>query len=328
MGNLLRVLNDKGPVPKVDFFVDFEKAEPSESEKVIHSKVAAILIKAPDLLTALRNYKGAGELIREAISNASSEERQDAAWQAVCPLVSLLKIFYEYAIELESALCQLLNSLCSPEVSALQHLEQEQAITRQFAEVLHFALAFDEMKMSNPAIQNDFSYYRRTMNRRKMETSVVASSNCTTTADVPDDVANRMSLFYANPTPMLNTLSGATEKLLMENPSLTLDNTTDCFSTMASVCRVLNENPSYLARFKNKDTGLFCLQVMVGVIILYDHIHPMGAFAKKSSIDMKSSIKVIKERQPKSELLINALKYNTKHFNDEATPKSVKDMLS
>lgn len=24
MGNLLRVLNDKGPVPKVDFFVDFE----------------------------------------------------------------------------------------------------------------------------------------------------------------------------------------------------------------------------------------------------------------------------------------------------------------
>ena len=24
MGNLLRVLNDKGPVPKVDFYVDFE----------------------------------------------------------------------------------------------------------------------------------------------------------------------------------------------------------------------------------------------------------------------------------------------------------------
>ena len=24
MGNLLRVLNDKGPVPKIDFFVDFE----------------------------------------------------------------------------------------------------------------------------------------------------------------------------------------------------------------------------------------------------------------------------------------------------------------
>ena len=34
--------------------------------------------------------------------------------------------------------------------------------------------------------------------------------------ELPDDVANRMSLFYANPTPMLNTLSGAAEKLLQE----------------------------------------------------------------------------------------------------------------
>ena len=34
--------------------------------------------------------------------------------------------------------------------------------------------------------------------------------------ELPDDIANRMSLFYANPTPMLNTLSGAAEKLLQE----------------------------------------------------------------------------------------------------------------
>ena len=126
--------------------------------------------------------------------------------------------------------------------------------------------------------------------------------------NLPDDVANRMSLFYANPTPMLNTLSGAAEKLLQEvgsfwscfilclshlpvlisfsfflsftvpllmlpyvscfsislytpilvgllvlymnplsppsqNPSLTLDNMTNCFSAMASVCRVIIDNP-------------------------------------------------------------------------------------
>ncbi len=46
----------------------------------------------------------------------------------------------------------------------------------------------------------------------------------------------------------------------------------------------------YLARFESKDTSLFCLQVMVGVIILYDHIHPMGAFAKKSAIDVSITI--------------------------------------
>lgn len=31
---------------------------------------------------------------------------------------------------------------------------------------------------------------------------------------------------------------------------------------------------------------LFCMRVMVGVIILYDHVHPVGAFAKTSKIDV------------------------------------------
>jgi len=31
---------------------------------------------------------------------------------------------------------------------------------------------------------------------------------------------------------------------------------------------------------------MFCLRVMVGVIILYDHVHPVGAFAKTSPIDV------------------------------------------
>ncbi len=98
--------------------------------------------------------------------------------------------------------------------------------------------------MNNPAIQNDFSYYRRTLNRKKMEdASAGASFGSTQPNELPDDVANRMSLFYANPTPMLNTLSGATSRLLQENPDLTLENATNCFSTMASVCRVINENP-------------------------------------------------------------------------------------
>lgn len=34
---------------------------------------------------------------------------------------------------------------------------------------------------------------------------------------------------------------------------------------------------------------LFCMRVMVGVIILYDHVHPVGAFAKTSKIDVRQS---------------------------------------
>lgn len=324
MGNLLKVLNEKGPVPKVQFFVDFECADPTETEIEVYTKVAGVLERAPRILEDIRGYKGAGKEIREAISNPSSERDQESAWRAVVPLVSMLRGFYEYAIEVESSLCLLLSALCSPEMTALQHLEQQQAITKQFAEILHFTLTFDDCKMNNPAIQNDFSYYRRTLNRRKMEDSGGAAVG----VDLPDDVANRMSLFYANPTPMLNTLSGATSKLLQENPSLTLQNATDTLSTMASVCRVINENPMYQSRFQNEKTSLFCLRVMVGVIILYDHVHPVGAFAKKAAIDMKSSIRVIRDHPSSSESLLNALRYNTKHFNDEATPKATKTLLT
>ena len=42
----------------------------------------------------------------------------------------------------------------------------------------------------------------------------------------------------------------------------------------------------YRSRMENKETRLFCLRVMVGVIILFDHVDPIGAFQKKSAIDV------------------------------------------
>ena len=322
MGNLLRVLNDKGPVPKVDFYVDFESAQPTDIEREVYTKVEEVLSKAPGIIEELRAYQGAGEAIREAISKPQSSEHQDRVWQLVCPLVQQLRNYYEYAIELETALCDILTELCNPDMSAVEHLEKQQAITKQLAHILDFTLMFDDLKMNNPQIQNDFSYYRRTLNRRKMEE---VSMGVAGGPDLPDDVANRMSLFYANPTPMLNTLATATSRL---HPRITLDHATECLCTMASICRVINENPVYKTRFQNEETVIFTLRVMVGVIILYDHLHPVGAFAKKAAIDMRSSIRVIKEHPSCAVGLINALKFNTKHFNDEATPRATKTLLS
>lgn len=46
----------------------------------------------------------------------------------------------------------------------------------------------------------------------------------------------------------------------------------------------------YRSRFASEDTVLFCLRVMVGVIILYDYVHPAGAFVKSSKIDVRAEI--------------------------------------
>lgn len=102
--------------------------------------------------------------------------------------------------------------------------------------------------------------------------------------------------------------------LLLQNKNLPIENTTDCLSTMATVCKVMLETPwvtscdvaaaavllftpeclilascvfrEYRSRFTSEETVSFCLRVMVGVIILYDYVHPVGAFAKSSKIDV------------------------------------------
>lgn len=72
--------------------------------------------------------------------------------------------------------------------------------------------------MKTPAIQNDFSYYRRTVSRQRLEFSEKQL--------ISTELANRMSLFYAHATPMLKVLSEATSKFVQDN-SNDVDNTTE-----------------------------------------------------------------------------------------------------
>ncbi|XP_018429213.1 PREDICTED: protein FAM49A isoform X1 [Nanorana parkeri] len=238
MGNLLKVLTctelDQGP----NFFLDFENAQPTDCEREVWNQVNAVLQESESILSDLQAYKGAGQEIRDAIQNPNDIQLQERAWNSVCPLVVRLKRFYEFSIRLEKALQSLLESLTCPPYTPTQHLEREQALAKEFAEILHFTLRFDELKMRNPAIQNDFSYYRRTISRNRINNMHLDIEN-----EVNNEMANRMSLFYAEATPMLKTLSNATTSFVSDNKTLPIENTTDCLSTMASVCKVMLETP-------------------------------------------------------------------------------------
>uniref|UniRef100_A0A8C7L017 Family with sequence similarity 49 member Bb n=2 Tax=Oncorhynchus TaxID=8016 RepID=A0A8C7L017_ONCKI len=298
MGNLLKVLTCTDLEQEPNFFLDFENAQPTDAEREVWEQVDLVLKDARGVLDELQAYKGAGQEIREAIQNPSDEALQEAAWAAVVHLVGKLKKFYQFSQRLEAALHSLLGPLTSETYDdPTQHLEREQALAKQFAEILHFTLRFDELKAEG---ENE----------------------------VNNEMANRISLFYADATPMLKTLSDSTTKFVSENKNLPIENTTDCLSTMASVCKVMLETPEYRSRFTSEETVSFCLRVMVGVIILYDYVHPVGAFSKSSKIDMKGCIKVLRDQPPNSvEGLLNALRYTTKHLNDESTNKTIKSML-
>ncbi|KAI3355368.1 hypothetical protein L3Q82_018211, partial [Scortum barcoo] len=339
MGNLLKVLTCTDLEQEPNFFLDFEKLHPfsfllsylaprSSSQP---GKCPAHRCRAGGVGSGGRGAEGrerdprmscrhtrergrrserprvndGGFVNNRAIQNPNDEALQEEAWAAVVPLVGKLKKFYEFSQRLEAALHSLLRALTSEtQDDPTQHLEREQALAKQFAEILHFTLRFDELKMTNPAIQNDFSYYRRTLSRMRINNVPAEGEN-----EVNNELANRISLFYADATPMLKTLSDGTTKFVSENKNLPIENTTDCLSTMASVCKVMLETPEYRSRFTSEETVSFCLRVMVGVIILYDYVHPVGAFAKSSKIDMKGCIKVLKDQPPNSvEGLLNALR--------------------
>jgi len=66
--------------------------------------------------------------------------------------------------------------------------------------------------MKTPAIQNDFSYYRRTIARQRM----CSTDDAGDPMEVNTELANRMSLFYAHATPMLRVLSDAVSQFVLE----------------------------------------------------------------------------------------------------------------
>lgn len=193
---------------------------------------------------------------------------------------------------IEKLVPKILRELCSGPMTPTQHLENQQALVKQFAEILEFTLKFDEYKMTTPAIQNDLSYYRRALSRHRMDDSPTSPisplSPLISTEDTPvsSELANSMSLFYAQATPMLRVLSDSTSKFVSEQKEVEVQQTTETLGTMAQVCQRMLDTPGLIQRYRREETQSFVLRVMVGLVILYDHVHPVGAFVKASDVDV------------------------------------------
>ncbi|ODM94581.1 Protein FAM49B [Orchesella cincta] len=336
MGNLLRLLSreDCCSPQKYDVFLDFENAQPTEAEKEVYDEGQVVLERAHRILQDLQGYKGASQEIRKAIGTPDADTEKQA-WEAVLPLVTKLKDFYLFSKELEKLVPKILRELCSGPMTPTQHLENQQALVKQFAEILEFTLKFDEYKMTTPAIQNDLSYYRRALSRHRMDDSPTSPTSpfspLISTEDTPvsSELANSMSLFYAQATPMLRVLSDATSRFVSEQKEVEVQQTTETLGTMAQVCQRMLDTPGLIQRYRREETQSFVLRVMVGLVILYDHVHPVGAFVKASDVDVKGCVRVLKEQPTsRSEGLLNALRYTTKHLNDDSTPKQIKTMLA
>ncbi|KAI8583666.1 hypothetical protein K450DRAFT_183099 [Umbelopsis ramanniana AG] len=331
MGQFLSNLNIRNGtdamVPDVAF--DIENATPNDEELFLYNQISSMLVQpAPELLNQLKNYQSASDLIRAAIASPTPEN-ENRAWEAVLPIVDKLRDFYEYAAELEDCLPQLLSMLCSGDVN--KNLEKYQGLTKLLAEILDFVFEFDYLKMRNASLQNDFSYYRRMLQRGRYSnknTDDDGQQSDLRNAMIEDEQANRISLFIAYPTPMLKCVIDTTANYVLKHS--VQKSVCDCLTAIWASCFLAVSKK----RNQRPETAAFCLKVMVVSIILYDHIDPHGAFSKQSPINIKNSVKLIQAinvfnipQNSSASNLMPALRYNSKHLNDDSTPKGVKNLV-
>ncbi|KAG0267615.1 Protein fam49a, partial [Mortierella polycephala] len=311
MGNFLSQFNvlvnrdNDSNVPDVQ--LDFENESMTDEDLESYATAMKLLEPTTQLLDLIRSYQGCGEYIRQAIGS-SSPEIEANTWKQLTPEVTKLKEFYNYAKSIENCLPQILATLCIGDIN--RNLEMHQPLARILCHLLDFVFEFDSIKMRTPQIQNDFSYYRRCLSKGKL-----ANDGDLRSAMDEDELANRLSMFYAGPTPMLTIVTDVTTRLAVEEQFGR--SISECLATLAAVCAHIVSNNS--KKPQRPETMAFCLRVMVISIVVYDHIDPQGAFAKGSPINIKSSVKTIQtySNADEAKTLLHALKYSSKHLNDQ-----------
>jgi len=308
MGALLDLFKNT----ETGIFLDFENAQPSETEKVVHSKLEEVLMQAEAILNKLGIYgEGCKELIRVSISE-NNQQNEQRVWEKLVPNVELLRSFYEYSQQLTKVFPHLMEELCKN--NSEQTLTEKQALAKQMGKVLEFALRFDDCKMKTIAIQNDFSHFRRTANGAKMKGINIQM-------ELKDDLANRMSLFYASPTPIMTVLVTSFSDFAKQNNSLDLQSVTATIAALANACSEMVKG----GKIENSNTNLFCLRAMTGCILLFDNLDKSGAFSKKSPIHIRNCIQVLKESKEDTEPLLNAIRFTNKTLKD--APETIKELL-
>lgn len=82
------------------------------------------------MFSELDQYKGAAEQIKLSIQNPNDQAIKDAAWQALLPLVTSLRKFWQFSSALSKAYTDLIKELTSEEGAATQvsHYNSDTAI--------------------------------------------------------------------------------------------------------------------------------------------------------------------------------------------------------
>lgn len=300
MGSLLSSNSTPPSTIQINFTNPPKPTDNTEIQLI--NDVEILLKQANEAITIMENYTGCEELIRLAMSNPGDDEKQKEAFKGMFPNVQHIKTFYQLGKDLDEV-CGKMVTIFVQTNNILDH----QNLLKQFGSILNFALKFDRCKMLHPAVQNDFSFYRRALGKNARMPGI----------PVDDVEANNISMFIAQSTPIISELV-----VTMDNLQRKIQ-VADFLADFAHICcaNVMFD------KTKNIENSKYAFSSMVVSLVIYDHIYPEGSFSN-SKIQLKTCVIQLRNNLNGEDrnILFDALQYSTKTFNK--APDSIKKIIS
>ncbi len=250
----------------------------------------------------LQSYSGNDAMIRKAVSSPNDTEAQAEAFRGMFPNIAAIKGCYEASQRVDKAWSELVRAVLRAEGAMLL---QDGAMVGRLARVLEGVFMFDWAKMEKPAVQNDFSFYRRALGR----------SEGGEVPPVSGLEAEAISMFIAQSNPLLYTVTASHLAVQKTVPALVrlLPELEACCLASAAELRKASPQGDLVAT----DLQTLHLAALMAAV-LFDRVDSAGLFAPKSPIDVRRLVAALKgwdaDKRTK-DFALSTLQYSTRSFS-------------
>ncbi len=303
---------------------DDPAAIPDPEAASLHVAMAALLQQSAACIQAVRGYADLTEGLRAAMGSPNDDALQLRAFASLLPNIAVIKQAYDLSASLAQELPRLLAFLVARRASLREH----QSLLKQLADVLDFSLSCDYEKMMKPALQNDFSYYRRHLHKMGPRVAGV---------QVQEAEAGIISMFIAQALPMTVTVEQAVKAAGSGGGKGGMPAADGGVCEAVQVVGLLANVTCDLALRPGLDEAArrYALRVMTSAVVLYDRVSATGVFTRRSLVRTRKCLRTLRREQddgtasaPLAQQLLNSVKYSTLHFKDVSTPGYIRSLLS
>lgn len=299
--------------PSLKVQIDFNQ-QPAES----NAELDECLSQMASALNSLNSYEPKPAPIREAISKPNDYDVSVATVVALISNVDLVAGWMVLADRVAGQLQSLSEHIAQNTPRATMGgttIADFPADTANLAKMLHFCWKFDQGKMMQPGIQNDFAGYRRVVGKVQMD-QVPGMK-------VDEAATGTISMWIADMSPFTGKAVASVASAPKRAVLAALANC--CCGMLGRIGGVAGGGGTGGAP-PEVGSVQWLLEVMVACLVFYDRASVGSSVFTSKDIQIRKCIAVIKKQGgPGRDSLINSLKYSTLNYND--APAAIQNSL-